>query len=109
MGKTMEIVMTKEDIKEALRENRDILRRYNVHRIGVFGSHARGRAKKKSDVDLLVEFKKTIDLFDFIHLADEIGTILDARVDLATKDSLKPPLKPRVMEEELLPNSFFLP
>ena len=91
--------MTKEDIKKALRENRDILRSYHVRRIGVFGSHARGRVRKKSDVDLLVEFKKTIDLFDFIHLADEISTILDARVDLATRDSLKPSLRPRVMEE----------
>ena len=91
--------MTKEDIKKALRENRDILRSYHVRRIGVFGSHARGRVKKKSDVDLLVEFKKTIDLFDFIHLADEISTILDTRVDLATRDSLKPSLRPRVMEE----------
>ncbi len=91
--------MTKEDIKEALRANRDILRSYNVRRIGVFGSHARGRAKKRSDVDLLVEFHKTIDLFDFVHLVDEIGSMLDARVDLVTEDSLKPQVKPGVLEE----------
>lgn len=99
MERAMGIVMMKEDIKEALQKNRDVLRRYNVIRIGVFGSRARGRATKKSDVDLLVEFEKTIDLFDFIHLAEEIGTLLDARVDLATEDSLKPSLKRKVMEE----------
>lgn len=91
--------MTKEDVKETLRANRDRLRRYHVRRIGVFGSHARGKAKKKSDVDLLVEFNKTIDLFDFIHLAEEIGNMLDAKVDLVTEDSLKPLVKPRIMEE----------
>lgn len=91
--------MTKEDIKKTLRANRDILRSYHVRRIGVFGSHARGRANKKSDIDLLVEFNKTIDLFDFIHLVDEIGSMLNAKVDLTTEDSLKPLAKPRVMEE----------
>ena len=51
--KSMEIMMTKEDIKETLRENRDILTRYNVHRIGVFGSHARGRARRATSISWL--------------------------------------------------------
>ena len=91
--------MTKEDIKETLRTNREKLRSYHVCRIGVFGSHARGRANKKSDVDLLVEFEETIDLFAFIHRAEEIGSMLDAKVDLATENSLKPLVKSKVMEE----------
>jgi len=91
--------MTKEDIKEALRVNRDRLKQYEVRRIGVFGSHAKGRAKKKSDIDLLVEFKETVDLFDFVHLADELEKMLGSKVDLATMDSLKPLVKSMVIEE----------
>ena len=91
--------MTKENIKETLRENLERLRGYHVRKIGLFGSHARGNAKKKSDIDLLVEFDQTIDLFAFIHLADDISSILNAKVDLVTESSLKPLVKSRVMEE----------
>jgi len=60
--------MTKEDIKRLLLENTDILRKYKVNKLSVFGSYATGKARKRSDVDLLVDFEETIDLFDFIHL-----------------------------------------
>jgi hypothetical protein len=46
----------------------DILRKYKVNKLSVFGSYATGKARKRSDVDLLVDFEETIDLFDFIHL-----------------------------------------
>lgn len=91
--------MTKENIKETLLENRDRLRSYHVRKIGVFGSYARGSARKKSDIDLLVEFDQTVDLFDFYHLTDEISSMLDTKIDLATVNSLKPLVKSRVMEE----------
>jgi predicted nucleotidyltransferase len=58
--------MTKEDIKRLLLENTNVLRKYKVNKIGIFGSYAKGKARKRSDVDLLVDFEETIDLFDYI-------------------------------------------
>ncbi len=91
--------MTKEDIKRALLSNKKILRKYKVNKIGIFGSFATGRTKKKSDVDLLVEFEDMIDLFDFVHLNDEIQQILKSKVDLVTPDTIKPYIKPRILRE----------
>ncbi len=91
--------MTKEDIKRALLNNKKILRKYKVNKIGIFGSYATGRTKKKSDVDLLVEFDDMIDLFDFVHLNDEIQQILKSKVDLVTPDTIKPYIKPRILRE----------
>ena len=34
-----------------------VLRKYDVKRAALFGSTARGEATKRSDIDLLVEFK----------------------------------------------------
>jgi len=91
--------MTKEDIKRVLLNNRKILKKYKVNKIGIFGSFATGRTKKKSDVDLLVEFEDTIDLFEFVHLNDEIRHILKSKVDLVTPDTIKPYIKPKILKE----------
>jgi predicted nucleotidyltransferase len=91
--------MTKEDIKKILIKNKRILKKYKVNRIGIFGSFATGKTKKKSDVDLLVEFDEMIDLFDFVHLNDAIQQILKNRVDLVTPDTIKPYIKPEILKE----------
>ena len=47
-----------------LKEHRDILKKYRVKRIGLFGSYVRGEQKRYSDIDFLVEFEKpTFDNF----------------------------------------------
>ena len=91
--------MTKEDIKKVLIKNKRILKKYKVNKIGIFGSFATGKTKKKSDVDLLVEFEDMIDLFDFVHLNDEIQQILKNRVDLVTPDTIKSYIKPKILKE----------
>jgi predicted nucleotidyltransferase len=91
--------MTKEDIKKALLENTDMLKKYKVNKLGIFGSYVKGKARKKSDVDLLVDFEETIDLFEFIHLADDIQAILKTKIDLATPDAIKPYIRSKVMSE----------
>lgn len=91
--------MSKKDIEKILRQNKAILKKYKVNKVGIFGSFATGNAKKKSDVDLLVEFEDVIDLFDFVHLADEIQKVLKVKVDLSTPDAIKPYIKPMILRE----------
>ena len=91
--------MSKKDIEKILRQNKAILKKYKVNKVGIFGSFATGKAKKKSDVDLLVEFEDVIDLFDFVHLADEIQKVLKVKVDLSTPDAIKPYIKPMILKE----------
>jgi len=91
--------MSKKDIEKILRHNKAILKKYKVSKVGIFGSFATGKTKKKSDVDLLVEFVDVIDLFDFVHLTDELQKILKIRVDLSTPDAIKPYIKPMILKE----------
>jgi predicted nucleotidyltransferase len=91
--------VNKKDIEKILRRNKAILQKYKVNKVGIFGSFATGKTKKKSDVDLLVEFEDVIDLFDFVHLTDEIQKVLKIKVDLSTPDAIKPYIKPVILRE----------
>lgn len=74
---------------------------YHVAKLGVFGSFARGEATEASDVDILVEFDETVDLFHFVRLQRYLSEILGKEVDLVTPDALKPLIKEQVLRDVL--------
>lgn len=65
------------------------LKDYNVLKVGIFGSFARGENKKGSDIDILVEFKESPSLLTLIKLENDLSDILGVKVDLVTTGSLK--------------------
>jgi len=89
-----------EEIKSILAEHREELRqKYKVKRIGVFGSFVRGEQRKRSDIDLLVEFEETPSLFEFMDLEEYLSKILGLKVDLVTRDALKPRIGEQILRE----------
>jgi len=93
---------TIDEIKETLAKHKEELReRFKVKEIGIFGSYVRKEQRKKSDIDVLVEFYETIDLFTFVELGDYLNEILGIKVDLGMKDALKPRLKERILSEAI--------
>ena len=82
-------MLTKKKVLELLRKDFPYLRsRYNVKRIGLFGSFAKGLQHKKSDVDIFVEFQKPIGL-DFVDLTEHVEKILGKKVDAITPEGIK--------------------
>ena len=63
--------------------------KYFIKYIGVFGSYSRKENTKNSDIDIIVDFVKPIGI-EFIDLADEIEEILQIKVDLVSKNGIKP-------------------
>lgn len=52
---------------DLLKKNKaNIRKKFGVKQIGVFGSIARGTAKRDSDIDVLVEFERTVDFFELL-------------------------------------------
>ena len=88
------------DIKEIKKRVLPILKPYAT-RAGLFGSAARGEATEKSDIDILVEIKKPIGLFEFVRLERKLGEALGRRVDLIERSTLKPRIKPYVTKDYL--------
>jgi predicted nucleotidyltransferase len=91
---------TIEEIKKILKENEVILReKFKVKEIGIFGSFVRGEQKKRSDLDILVEFEEPISLFEFMDLEDYLKKIVGVKVDLVSKKALKPRIGKHILEE----------
>lgn len=83
-----------------LRRHRDELKeRFYVREIGVFGSRVRGDARATSDVDVLVEFDRPVDLFHFLDLHEYLEELLGAKVDLTTRNALKPRIRDAILRE----------
>ncbi|MDL1909104.1 nucleotidyltransferase family protein [Chloroflexi bacterium CFX6] len=77
----------------------DICRRNDVSMVGVFGSTARGEAKMKSDIDLIVRFSKRKSLLAVVRLERELSQALDRKVDLLTEAAISPYLRERILKE----------
>ena len=87
------------DIQYILRtEKRQLATKYGVSRIGVFGSFAFGDFTKKSDIDVLVEFNRSIGLFQLLSLQEYLSDKLGRKVDLVPKDSLKKYIKKDILK-----------
>ncbi len=76
----------------------DICRQNDVSMIGVFGSMARGEAKRESDIDLIVRFSKRKSLLAVVKLERELSEALGRKVDLLTEDALSPYLRERILK-----------
>jgi predicted nucleotidyltransferase len=90
---------TLKGIESHLTKNKPFLRkRFNVERIGLFGSNARGKATPRSDIDILVGFSRPIG-WEFVDLKEYLEKLLGCRVDLVTVNALKPQMMESVMSE----------
>jgi len=94
--------MRLEDVKTALTAHKAELKDQGVKTLSVFGSVARGDAEPGSDVDLLVEFDRSIGLFHFIHVQNYLKDLLGgAEVDLVIRNAVFEELKDRIYGEEV--------
>jgi uncharacterized protein len=74
---------------EIIKGQRDyLLSEFGVEKIGLFGSVAEGTDNERSDIDLIVEFRRPIGL-KFITLVEYLEVILGRKVDLLTRDGLE--------------------
>ena len=78
----------------ALRED------YGVRFLGVFGSYVRGEQRRGSDLDLLVEFDdRPLTLLQFIALEHYLSDLLEVKVDLVERNTLKPTIGRHILAE----------
>ena len=80
-----------------------ILKRHNVKRAAIFDSFACGKAKARSDVDFLIEYKsKNKSLFDLVDLKSELEEILGRKVDIITYNSIYWRIKEQILAEQIV-------
>ena len=92
------VTLTSKKIINILKKNNNILKKYSVIKIGLFGSYVKDKNKKSSDIDFLVDFKN-ITFDNFMDLSFKLEDIFHKNIDLITPDSLSPYIKPYVEDK----------
>ena len=96
-------MVDKQQVMSIIQANYARLTGLGVSRIGLFGSVARGDAKVTSDIDILVEFSDNSLEFDRFSALYELQQLLELllqhKVDLVTREGIKPRLLPYVQKD----------
>ena len=95
-------VYSLEEIKNKIKENEKFLKeKYHVRGFLLFGSYAKGEQTQDSDIDLLVDFQKVIDMFEMIDLQEYLQNLFGKKIDLGTKNGLKSFIKKTILKEAI--------
>jgi predicted nucleotidyltransferase len=98
----MEPIMRRDQILAILAEHRDeLVTRFGVRSLRLFGSTARDEANAESDVDVLVDFYAPPSLFGFLRLRTYLEDLFGASVDLVTEAGLKDRARPFVEQDAI--------
>lgn len=91
---------TADQVLELLRLHQPIWQqRYQLQRIGLFGSTARNEATGSSDLDVWVELDPLIP-FATVHLKQELEVLLQRPVDLVRlRERMNPALRQAILKE----------
>ena len=90
------------EIEKVLRIHKKILKdKFQIDKIGLFGSYVRGENNINSDIDILVEFEENADFgfIRFIEIENYLSELLGVKVDLVEKKALKPKIGKRILDE----------
>ncbi len=75
--------------------------RYNIVRLGLFGSGGQDRCEEESDVDIVVVLGKP-DLFNLIGIKQDLEETFQRHVDIVRyREKMNPFLKKRIDKEAL--------
>jgi len=92
-------MLASENIIKTLNQHLKEIQQYGVRRIGLFGSFNTNNQHRKSDIDILVEFKKGKKTFDnYMELKFFLEQLFGRSVDLVVKEAVKVELKPSILK-----------
>ena len=92
--------MRKKKVLSLLRAHKpELLSRFGVTELALFGSFARGQATEDSDVDILARFEGRATSKRYFGVQFYIEDLLDRGVDLVTDKALREELRPFIERE----------
>lgn len=81
-------------------QNKEFLKKsFAVSQIAIFGSYAKGKQKKTSDIDILVNLDADLTIFDFLRLESHLSSLLNKKVDLGTFENTKEIVKNEIKND----------
>jgi len=80
-------------------EKKHLHERFHVSELGLFGSYIRGESTETSDIDVLVDFDGSVDLFDLVEMEEYLASKLNRKVDVVIKRALRPSIGEQILQE----------
>jgi len=94
--------MDKQRALEILRRSKpELMSRFGVTRLALFGSTARGAATGNSDVDVLVDFDGPATSKRYFGVQFYLEDALGCAVDLVTEKGLRARLRPYIKRDQI--------
>ncbi len=78
-----------------------IAARHGARKVRVFGSVARGEARRGSNIDFLVEMEEGRSLPDHAALILDLERLLKRPVDVASERGLRPPVRKEILKDAI--------
>ena len=92
----------RDEVLETLRaQKQNLVERFGVVSLALFGSFARDQATETSDLDILVRFHGLATSKTYFGVQFYLEDVLGRRVDLVTEKALRPELRPYVEREAI--------
>ncbi len=79
----------------------ELIKRFGVTRLALFGSTVRGEAKEGSDIDILISFDGPASSKQFFGVQFLLEDELGQPIDLVTEKALRPELKTFIESEAI--------
>ena len=83
------------------KDREEIVRRFGIKKLGIFGSAARNEMHAGSDIDVLVEFQALPTFDAYMDLKFYLENLFHMSVDLVIEDTVKPRMRP-LIEKDLI-------
>ena len=92
--------MQKEQIIKLLQQKKQILsKEYGIKTLGLFGSYSKNKQNKNSDIDILIEFNKSISLLQYLKLSNILSEYTGKKIDLVMKSAMKKNIGKEILKE----------
>ncbi len=94
--------MRKDEVLKLLAEHKpELVRRFGITGLALFGSTARDEAKEDSDVDVMVVFEGHSTAKRYFGVQFYLEDLLHREIDLVQKEVIRPELRPYI-ERDLI-------
>jgi len=90
---------------DELREKRPLIlsiaKQHGARKVRVFGSSAKGKSRRESDVDFLIELESGRTLLDIIAIKQDLEDLLQRKVDVVTEGAVSPYLRDEIVTQAI--------
>ena len=94
--------MNSNETLQILRQHKaELIKRYDVNHLSLFGSTARNQARANSDIDILVSFNGAATSSRYFGLQFYLEDLLGHPIDLVTEKALRIELRPYIEQEAI--------